>query len=137
MPERPRPILSHAGEPGGATDKQEPAAEKPRLFSAVKLKDSFRAVAKAVITELAPKPTRRRKRGEDTRGLFKKLAMKILGHLARATRREPDPWYMPPIPLDETQRWLMREQQSQNAFQQQEHQQAFHYDQRNHLSPRF
>jgi hypothetical protein len=103
-----------------------------------KIKALFRAVAKAIITDLAPKPKRRpRKREEDTRGLFKKLAMRIPGHVARASRRQPDPRFVPPAALDDTQRWLMRERQRQNVFRQQQHQQAFHYDRRDHLSPRF
>lgn len=108
----------------------------PRPSFGQAIKELFRAVAKAVITDLAPKPKRRRKRDEDTRGLFKKLAMKILAPITRAIR-EPEPWFKPPAALDDTQRWLMRERQRQNAFQQQQHQQAFHYDRRNHLSPRF
>jgi len=42
-------------------------------------------VAKAIITDPAPKPKRRRKkRDEDKRGLFKKLALKILRPVVRS-----------------------------------------------------
>jgi hypothetical protein len=109
----------------------------PRPSFGQAIKRLFRAVAKAIITDHPPpKPKRRRKRDEDTRGLFKKLAMKILGPIARAIS-EPDPWYMPPGELDDAQRLLMRERHRQDAFWQHQHNQAFHYDQRNHLSPRF
>lgn len=115
----------------------EPPATKPRLFAAGAIKRLFRKVAKAVITELAPKPRRKRKRDDDTRGLFKRLAMKILAPVARAIF-DPDDfnWSTPPEELDETQRLLMRERHGNNAFWQQEHNQDFHYDHSDHLSPR-
>jgi hypothetical protein len=52
---------------------------------------------------------------------------------------EPDPWYMPPAPLDETQRRLFRERTGQAAFwhsSQNQHSQAFDYRPSTHLSPR-
>jgi hypothetical protein len=126
-------------ESAAAIREQPVAAETataPRLFSITKIKQLFRAIAKAVITDKAPKPKRRRKREEDTRGLFKKLAMKLLSAAAQAIS-EPDPWYMPPGELDGTQRLLMRERLSQAAVRQQQHNQAFHYQHPDHLSPRF
>lgn len=44
--------------------------------------------------------------------------------------------FMPPAPLDETQRLLLRERYSQDALSQSPQNQAFHYDHSTHLSPR-
>jgi hypothetical protein len=87
---------------------------------------------------LQPKPKRRRRRDEDTRGLFKKLAMKILAPVVRSIFGLDDfNCFTPPDELDETQRLMQREYHSQQAISQHDHGQPFHYDQTNHLSPRF
>lgn len=116
-----------------------PTKLRPRLFAAGAIKRLFSKIAKAVIMELAPKPRRRRKREDDTRGLFKRLAMKIL---APAPETIFALWdfncFTPPAALDETQRLLLRERISQNVLwqTQQNHNQAVHYDHSTHLSPR-
>lgn len=89
--------------------------------------------------ELAPKPRRRRKREDDTRGLFKKLAMKILAPAPETIFALGDfNCFTPPAALDETQRRLLRERTSQNALWRthQHHNQPVHYDHSTHLSPR-
>jgi hypothetical protein len=119
---------------GGREEIPQP---RPRLFSAAKIRELFGKIAAAVTGKPTPSlKARRKKRGEDTRGLFRKLAMKVFNRLVR-TIPEPDPWFMPPGELDDTQRLLMRQRQAQEGFWQQQHNQAFHYDPRNHLSPRF
>jgi len=150
--ERPRPILSEepAGVKTGSNQEKdshpqaaatpiiaEPPACKPRprLFAAGAIKRLFSKIAKAVITELAPKPRRRKKRDEDTRGLFQKLALKIFGSVAPKTT-EPDPWYMPPTELDETQRRRFREHLNQAAHSYSYQNQPFDYGHSTHLSPR-
>lgn len=84
-----------------------------------------------------PKPKRRRRRDDDTRGLFKKLAMKILAPVARSMFPVDFAWFMPPDEPDETQRLLGRQWRSQDDTRQQHDNQAFRSDQSNHLSPRF
>jgi len=119
-----------------AVVREPPGSDRPRsLFGAIK--QLFRAVAKAVTTHPTPKPKRRRKRDEDTRGLFKKLAMKILAPVMRSIFHHDDfNCFTPPDELDETQRLLMREQHSRYALWQHDHNHASDYDQSNHLSPR-
>lgn len=61
---------------------------KPRLFSVDAIKAAFCAVAKAVITELAPKLKRRRTRREETEGAFRMtapLAQRVPRPIERAT----------------------------------------------------
>jgi hypothetical protein len=95
--ERPRPILSD--ELKGATEKQEPAAQKSRLFSVDAIKAAFRAVAKAVITEFAPKPKRRRNRREETERAFGMVRSII--RRVRRPRHEPERLW-----LSDTLDWL-------------------------------
>jgi|GEM_PF-4187610 len=93
-------------------------------------------MAKAVITKLAPKPN------TDTHGLFQKAALQVLAAVKKVTKpkfREPDPWFMPPAALDNTQRLLMRQRHAQNDYRQHptpQHQ-TFHSATAQHLSPRF
>jgi hypothetical protein len=128
-------------QPAGTSAILEPRAEgkaQHRSFAG-QIKDLFRNVMEALTGKsIAPNPKRRRKRGEDTRGMFKKLAMKIL---APVVRRIIDPgefhWFSPPDELDETQRLIMRQWHSEDAWWQQHGNDAFRYDQsNNHLSPR-
>jgi hypothetical protein len=122
-----------------ATEGQRrPAAEKPRLFSATKIKTLFRAIAKAVITDKAPKPKRRRKRDEDTRGLFKKLALKILRPVVRSIFHDSAfSRYVPPPQLDDTQRWKLRHSHHHDTAHNHGHNQALRSERPNHLSLRF
>jgi hypothetical protein len=84
----------------------------------------------------APKPKRRRKRGEDTRSLFKRLAMKILAPVVRAIFELGDfNCFTPPDELDETQRRMMRQWHSQDETWQQHGNDAFRNDQQNYPSP--
>jgi hypothetical protein len=99
-----------------------------RLFGEVKKTLTGKAVAL--------KPKRRRKRGEDTRGLFKKLAMKILAPVARSIFHADFAWFMPPDELDETQRLMMRQTHTQNDGWMPHANAAFPPDHQNHLSPR-
>jgi len=102
------------------------------------LKRLFRkAVTALTQREPSPKPKRRRKRTEDTYGLFKKLAMKILAPVLRSVFDADDfNWLTPPDELDETQRLLQRERYSQDAMWQQHDNEASHRDETNHLFPR-
>jgi hypothetical protein len=101
------------------------------------LKQLFGKVVKALTGKAAaPKPKRRRRRGEDTRGLFKKLAMKILAPVARSIFHAEFGWFLPPDEPDETQRLMMRQWQRQDDNWQQDDNRALRSDQPNHLSPR-
>lgn len=85
----------------------------------------------------APKPKgRRKRRDEDTRGLFKKLAMKILAPVARSIFHAEFAWFMPPDELDETQRLMKRQAHSQDDAWQRHADAAFPQDHQDHLSPR-
>jgi hypothetical protein len=116
------------------------AVESPRPRSlAGAIKQLFWEAKKAItgaVPALKPK-RRRRKRDEDTRGLFKKLAMKLLAPVVRSIFDPGDfHWFTPPDELDETQRLMRREWQNQGAMQQHSaDNQASHHDQSNHLSP--
>jgi hypothetical protein len=117
----------------------EPPARKPRprVFAAGAIKRLFSKIAKAVITELAPKPRRKRKRDDDTRGLFKRLAMRLLAPAAETIFALWDfNCFTPPAALDETQRLLLRERYSGAAVSQSHQNQAVHYDHSTDLSPR-
>ena len=95
------------------------------------------AALRAFASVYSDKPKRRRKRTEDTCGLFKKLAMKILAPVLRSVFDADDfNWLTPPDELDETQRLLQRERYSQDAMWQQHDNEASHRDQTNHLFPR-
>jgi hypothetical protein len=125
------PVTAAAvGEPPGS------ATAKPRSFAGT-IKQLFKDAMKALTGKsAAPKPQRRRKRGEDTRGLFKKLAIKILGPVVRSVFDADDfNWFAPPDELDETQRLLQRERYSQDTTWQQHDNEASHRDQTNHLFP--
>ena len=92
---------------------------------------------------LTGKPTpyaaaRRKRRDEDTRRLYKRLAMKVLAPVMRSIATADDfNCFTPPDALDETQRLMLRERRNQDAMQQPGHSQVFSYDQQNNLSPRF
>jgi hypothetical protein len=118
-----------------AEPAREAKAQPPGIVG--KIKQLFKDAMKALTGKsAAPKPKRRRKRGEDTRGLFKKLAMKILGPVVRSVFDADDfNWFTPPDELDETQRLLQRELYSQDAIWQHHDNEASHRDQTNHLFP--
>jgi hypothetical protein len=101
------------------------------------IKQLFKDAVKALTGKSsAPKPKRRRKRTEDTRGLFKRLAMKILAPVVRSVFDADDfNWFTPPDEPDETQRLLQRERYAQDAAWQQHNDEAFRHDQTNHLFP--
>lgn len=89
------------------------------------------------ITPPAPAPQpkqRRRKRSDDTRGLFKKLAIKVVIPAVTGVIFALGDFncFAPPEPLDETQRRLMRDRNAQ----QWQHNQAFRQDRSSYLSPR-
>jgi hypothetical protein len=124
--------------PTAAAIAEPPAEAKAQPRSIVgTIKQLFKDAVKALTGKsAAPKPQRRRKRGEDTRGLFKKLAIKILGPVVRSVFDADDfNWFTPPDELDETQRLLQRERYSQEAMWQQHDNEASHRDQTNHLFP--
>jgi len=125
----PATAAAIAEQPGGA-------GAKPRSFVG-KIKQLFRDAIKAVTGKAPdPKPKRRSKRTDDTRGLFKKLAIKILGPVVRSVFDADDfNWFAPPDELDETQRLLQRERYSQDAMWQQHDTEASHPDRTNHLFP--
>jgi hypothetical protein len=131
-PKADNPPVSSAAiaEPPGSAKAQ------PRGFAGT-IKQLFKDAMKALTGKsAAPKPKRRRKRGEDARGLFKKLAMKILAPVVRLVFHTDDfNWLTPPDELDETQRLLQRELHSQDAMWHQHDNEAFHRDQPNHLFP--
>ena len=96
-------------------------------------------MAKAVITDKAPKPKRRpKKRDEDTRGLFKKLAMKILRQAVRPIFHDSAfNRFAPPHKLDNTQRRMLRQWDNQSAAHHQHGNQAPRPAPSNHLSLRY
>ena len=116
-----------------------PAAQpstKPRGLGDA-IKQLFREVKKALTGKTpATKPKRRRKRGEDTRGLFKKLARKILAPVVQSIFAADFAWFMPPDEPDETQRLMMRQAHSQDDAWQRHANAAFPQDHQDHLSPR-
>lgn len=122
-------------EPRGKDPSIPPTDRKPGRFAEA-LKQLFRQVAKAIITDHpAPKPKRRRKRIEDTRGLFKKAMKKILLPVVRSLF-DFEFLHHPPDELDETQRLIRRERNSHGDMRQSHEDHTFHYGQSNHLSPR-
>jgi hypothetical protein len=113
------------------------ANAEPRSFGG-KIKALFRDAMKALTSKSpAPKPKRRRKRGEDTRGLFKKLARKIMAPVVRLVFDVDDfHWSTPPDELDETQRLIQRKRYSHtDVWAQHDHYQDFRHDHSNDLSP--
>jgi hypothetical protein len=129
--------VSHAQAAAPVIAEPPASNPRPRLFAAGAIKKLFGKIAKAVITELAPKPRRPRKRDDDTRGLFKRLAMKILAPVPETIFGFWDcNCFMPPTTLDETQRRLFRECTSGPALTQSHQTHAAHYDHSTHLSPR-
>lgn len=150
---RPAPIRQE--EPQRDKGERDPKTDNPPLTAAAiaeqpgeakahprsivgTIKQLFKDAMKALTGKSAtPKPKRRRKRTEDTRGLFKRLAMKILAPVVRSVFDADDfNWFAPPDELDETQRLLQRERYSQNAMWQQHGNEALRDDRSNHLSPR-
>jgi len=130
-----------ASQPETATIHDRPAAAetpRPRLFSAVKIKELFGKLAEAVTGKPTPSlAAKRKRRREETGGLFKRLAIKLLTIVARVKFPEPDPWYMPPAELDNTQRLLLRQRTAQDAYgPHQQHYQTFHSHPPSYLSPR-
>jgi hypothetical protein len=113
------------------------ASAKPRSLGDA-IKRLFGQVKKALTDKAAaPKPKgRRKRRDEDTRGLFKKLAMKILAPVARSIFHADFAWFMQPDELDETQRLMMRQAHSQDDAWQRHANAAFPQDHQDHLSLR-
>jgi hypothetical protein len=123
-------------QPAGITTILEPPAEgkaQNRSFAG-KIKDLFRNAMKALTGKsTAPKPKRRRKHGEDTRSLFKRLAMKLLAPVLRTIFELGDfNCFSPPDELDETERLMMRQWHSQDDMGQQHGNDAFRHDQQNY-----
>lgn len=97
IPERPRPILSDKSM--GATDRQEPAAEKVRLFSVAKIKELFGKIAQAVTGKPTPSLTTRRKRRDETDRGFRMSATLIFPRMpSRIAQAGPErlAWIPPP-----------------------------------------
>lgn len=112
------------------------AKTQPRSFAG-KIRDLFRVAMKVLTGKSpSPKPKRHRKREEDTRGLFKRLAMKIVAPMMRPIINLDDfAWFTPPDEPDETQRWLMRQADEQPAWKQCDAD-AYNHNHQNHLFPR-